>query len=138
MSAARAKAAEARSNTKESGGEEVAQADAAARGGSGSDLLPPWKWRCRVTRSPRVAVRSEIREWMSGERAAVGLGAESLAEPFELSADRAFRLCDECRTQTASIYAPVNVDTSLPLSCSFALRSAGNGAAGPDYSPNTD
>ena len=68
-------------------------------------------------------MRSEIREWMSGERAAVGLGAESLAEPFELSADRAFRLCDECRTQIASVYVPVNVDTLLPLSYSIALRS---------------
>jgi len=50
----------------------------------------------------------------------VSLGAEPLAEPLEPSAYRAFRLCDECRTQTASVYA-----TSLPLSCSFALRSAG-------------
>ena len=49
------------------------------------------------------------------ETAAVRLGVEPLAEPLEPSAYRAFRLCDECRTQTASVYA-----TSLPLSCSFA------------------
>ena len=75
----------------------------------------PQRCHASARRTPSDELPSDVRE-----RAAVSLGAEPLAEPLEPSAYRAFRLCDECRTQTASVYA-----TSLPLSCSFALRSAG-------------
>ena len=73
----------------------------------------PQRCHASARRTPSDELPSDVRE-----RAAVSLGAEPLAEPLEPSAYRAFRLCDECRTQAASVYA-----TSLPHSCSFALRS---------------